>query len=79
MEKEGIRLDTDFLSHYHTIWTMTLKDMKPPFMIAGENFNLASPKQLGDVLFDKLKIGGAKQRKQKTGQYATGRSLKLLS
>jgi DNA polymerase-1 len=33
---------------------------------------LASPKQLGDILFDKLKIGGAKQKKTKTGQYATG-------
>jgi DNA polymerase-1 len=39
---------------------------------AGEKFNLASPKQLGDILFDKLKIGGAKQKKTKTGQYATG-------
>src|SRR5690606_7909002 len=39
---------------------------------AGHSFNLASPKQLGEVLFDKLKIGGAKQKKTKTGQYATG-------
>src|SRR5690606_34971750 len=39
---------------------------------AGEKFNLASPKQLGDILFDKLKIGGEKQKKTKTGQYATG-------
>ena len=39
---------------------------------AGEKFNLASPKQLGDILFDKLKIGGTKQKKTKTGQYATG-------
>lgn len=40
---------------------------------AGETFNLASPKQLGDVLFEKMKIGGAKQKKTKTGQYATGK------
>src|SRR5690606_28676435 len=39
---------------------------------AGHSFNLASPKQLGEVLFDKLKIGGTKQKKTKTGQYATG-------
>jgi DNA polymerase-1 len=42
---------------------------------AGEKFNLASPKQLGDILFDKLKIGGAKQKKTKTGQYATGEEI----
>ena len=42
---------------------------------AGETFNLASPKQLGDILFDKLKIGGAKQKKTKTGQYATGEEI----
>jgi DNA polymerase-1 len=53
--------------------------MKPPFMSSRRKFNLASPKQLGDVLFDKLKIGGANKRKTKTGQYATGRSFKLLS
>jgi DNA polymerase-1 len=45
------------------------------FEIAGEKFNLASPKQLGDILFDKLKIGGLKQKKTKTGQYATGEEI----
>jgi DNA polymerase-1 len=45
---------------------------KKIYEAAGEKFNLASPKQLGDILFDKLKIGGAKQKKTKTGQYATG-------
>jgi DNA polymerase-1 len=45
------------------------------YEIAGETFNLASPKQLGDILFDKLKIGGAKQKKTKTGQYATGEEI----
>jgi DNA polymerase-1 len=45
------------------------------YEIAGEKFNLASPKQLGDILFDKLKIGGAKQKKTKTGQYATGEEI----
>jgi DNA polymerase-1 len=57
---------------------MTLKDMKPPSMSSRREFNLASPKQLGDVLFDKLKIGG-QTKENKTGQYATGRSPKLLS
>src|SRR5690606_30672707 len=39
---------------------------------AGEEFNLASPKQLGIILFEKLKIGSGKIKKTKTGQYATG-------
>src|SRR5690606_23236084 len=39
---------------------------------AGSQFNIGSPKQLGEILFDKLKIGGVKQKKTKTGQYATG-------
>src|SRR5690554_7692242 len=42
------------------------------FETAGEEFNLASPKQLGVILFDKLKVGSGKIKKTKTGQYATG-------
>jgi DNA polymerase-1 len=73
MEKEGIRLDTDFLkSLSHDLDTDIKKLETAIYEIAGEDFNLASPKQLGDVLFDKMKIGGAKQKKTKTGQYATG-------
>jgi DNA polymerase I-like protein with 3'-5' exonuclease and polymerase domains len=57
---------------------MTLKDMKPPSMSSRREFNLASPKQLGDVLFDKLKIGGqTKENKQANMQQ--GGSPKLLS
>ncbi|GCD77256.1 DNA polymerase I [Thermaurantimonas aggregans] len=40
--------------------------------LAGEKFNIASPKQLGEILFEKLKVGGSKPKKTKTGQYATG-------
>ncbi|PKH66435.1 DNA polymerase I [Flavobacterium sp. ALD4] len=73
MEKEGIRLDTDFLkSLSHDLDNDIKRHEAAIYEVAGENFNLASPKQLGDVLFDKLKIGGAKQKKTKTGQYATG-------
>lgn len=73
MEKEGIRLDTDFLhSLSHDLDNDIIKLEATIYEVAGEHFNLASPKQLGDILFDKLKIGGAKQKKTKTGQYATG-------
>jgi DNA polymerase-1 len=73
METEGIRLDVDFLKSLSQELGNDIKTLEAKiYEIAGEKFNLASPKQLGDVLFDKLKIGGAKQKKTKTGQYATG-------
>jgi DNA polymerase-1 len=57
MEKEGIKLDTDF-SLSHDLDNDYKRHEAAIYEVAGENFNLASPKQLGDVLFDKLKIGG---------------------
>lgn len=73
METEGIRLDVEFLSSMSKEMDVEIKTLEQNiYEIAGEKFNLASPKQLGDILFDKLKIGGAKQKKTKTGQYATG-------
>jgi len=76
MEKEGIRVDVDFLkSLSHDLGNDIQKLETTIYEIAGEKFNLASPKQLGDILFDKLKIGGAKQKKTKTGQYATGEEI----
>lgn len=73
MEKEGIRLDTAFLHSLSEDLNNDIKTLEATiYEVAGEQFNLASPKQLGDILFDKLKIGGAKQKKTKTGQYATG-------
>ncbi|MBG6110540.1 DNA polymerase-1 [Flavobacterium sp. CG_9.10] len=73
MEKEGIRVDVDFLKSLSKELDSDIKSLESTiFEIAGEKFNLASPKQLGDILFDKLKIGGLKQKKTKTGQYATG-------
>jgi DNA polymerase I len=76
MEKEGIRVDVDFLkSLSHDLGNDIKKLETTIYEIAGEKFNLASPKQLGDILFDKLKIGGAKQKKTKTGQYATGEEI----
>jgi DNA polymerase-1 len=76
MEKEGIRVDVDFLKSLSKTLDEDIKALETTiFEIAGEKFNLASPKQLGDILFDKLKIGGLKQKKTKTGQYATGEEI----
>ncbi|NGY36309.1 DNA polymerase I [Flavobacterium sp. XN-5] len=73
MEKEGIRVDVDFLQSLSKELDNDIKLLeKNIYETVGHSFNLASPKQLGEVLFDELKIGGAKQKKTKTGQYATG-------
>jgi DNA polymerase I len=73
MEREGINLDVPFLKSISETMQKEIQDFEQKiYETAGEKFNLASPKQLGDILFDKLKIGGAKQKKTKTGQYATG-------
>ena len=73
MEKEGIRLDVEFLKSMSVDMQKDIDNFEQQiYETAGEKFNLASPKQLGSILFDKLKIGGAKQKKTKTGQYATG-------
>ncbi|WP_035669726.1 DNA polymerase I [Flavobacterium sp. 83] len=76
MEKEGIRVDVAFLKSLSKTLDDDIKILEANiFETAGEKFNLASPKQLGDILFDKLKIGGVKQKKTKTGQYATGEEI----
>ena len=73
MELEGINLDVPYLAAMSVEMAKESAELEQKiYETAGEKFNLASPKQLGDILFDKLKIGGAKQKKTKTGQYATG-------
>ena len=73
MEREGINLDVPFLKEMSVEMAQESKLLEQKiYETAGEKFNLASPKQLGEVLFDKMKIGGTKQKKTKTGQYATG-------
>ncbi|MEY2701648.1 MAG: polymerase, partial [Bacteroidota bacterium] len=73
MEQEGVQLDVSFLQALSTEMQIEISNLEQKiYETAGEKFNLASPKQLGDILFDKLKIGGTKQKKTKTGQYATG-------
>ena len=73
MELEGINLNADFLKSMSGEMQLEIDNFEQKiYDTAGIKFNLASPKQLGEILFDKLKIGGAKQKKTKTGQYATG-------
>jgi DNA polymerase-1 len=72
MEFEGIKIDTDFLKNYSVVLEKLAKDAEESvYKQAGVRFNLASPKQLGEVLFEKLLLD-PKAKKTKTGQYATG-------
>ena len=72
MEFEGIRIDEAFLNEYSKqLETEAKISEESVYQQAGVRFNLASPKQLGEVLFDKLQLD-PKAKKTKTGQYATG-------
>jgi DNA polymerase-1 len=71
MERNGVKLDIDFLSQYsHELAAFISELEKDIISLAGVKFNIASPKQLGEVLFDKLKLMD-KPKKTKTGQYQT--------
>lgn len=77
MEFEGIRIDEEFLKHYSKeLETEAKKAEENVYEQAGVRFNLSSPKQLGEVLFDKMKLD-EKAKKTKTGQYATGEDVLL--
>ena len=72
MEFEGVKVDIDFLKEYSKVLEVDAKiSEERVYEQAGVRFNLASPKQLGEVLFDILKLD-PKAKKTKTGQYATG-------
>ena len=72
MEYEGVKVDVGFLNDYSKVLEEEAKKAEERvFDQAGVRFNLASPKQLGEVLFDILKLD-SKAKKTKTGQYATG-------
>ena len=71
MEQEGINLNTTFLKNLESELAVDINRLeKDIFAQAGEEFNLASPKQLGPILFEKLKLVD-KPKKTKTGQYST--------
>ncbi len=75
MEFEGVRIDTASLAELSILLqTESLEIEKRVYELAGVRFNLGSPKQLGDVLFEKLKLD-PKAKKTKTGQYATGEEI----
>lgn len=77
MEFEGIKIDVDFLADYSKQLEKDAKKAEESvYKQAGVRFNLASPKQLGEVLFDKLKLDPS-AKKTKTGQYQTGEDVLL--
>jgi DNA polymerase-1 len=75
MEIEGINLNTDFLKELSFVLTDDINRLeKNIYEQAGEEFNIASPKQLGIVLFEKMELV-KKPKKTKTGQYKTGEDI----
>ena len=71
MEMNGVCLDTESLKETSKVLTNRMNELeKRIYELAGQSFNIASPKQVGEILFDKLKIV-EKAKKTKTGQYVT--------
>lgn len=74
MEENGIQLDLEFLDQLGVDFARTMQDLENQIVeLAGENFNVSSPKQVGEILFDKLGLKGGK--KTATGQYSTSESV----
>jgi DNA polymerase-1 len=72
MEREGVRIDDAFLKQYSVEITKEIVTIEQRiYEQAGERFNIASPLQLGKILFEKLQLD-EKAKKTKTGQYQTG-------
>ena len=71
MEMQGVRIDTASLGETSKVLTARMEEIEQRiYELAGEQFNIASPKQVGDVLFGKMKIVD-KPKKTKTGQFVT--------
>lgn len=71
MESDGVLVDTEALKDISRSYTSQMEEIEHRIHeIAGESFNISSPKQVGEILFDKLKLV-AKPKKTKTGQYVT--------
>lgn len=72
LELEGVTIDTNALADLSATLDTDMKQVQQEiFEIAGSSFNIGSPKQLGEILFDRLKLD-KNAKKTKTGQYATG-------
>lgn len=77
IERNGVRIDTYALQQFSQNLEIDIRQLEETiYEKAGVNFNIASPKQLGEVLFDKLKLD-PKAKKTKTGQYKTGEDVLL--
>ena len=77
MEREGVALDVDFLNLYSKqLQNEIAATEEQVYSLCGTKFNIASPKQLGEVLFEKLRLD-EKAKKTKTGQYQTGEDILL--
>jgi DNA polymerase I len=75
VECAGVKIDTAALKEFSKELEVDIREIeKLIYEEAGAQFNIASPKQLGEILFDKLKID-LKAKKTKTGQYATGEEI----
>ncbi len=75
MEYNGVKIDCDVLDTMsRELNELSVAAQQKVFDLAGQEFNLSSPKQLGEVLFDKMKLV-EKPKKTKTGQYATGEDI----
>ena len=73
IEYEGISIDGNAMAESSKELAGYITDLeKQIYQIAGTTFNIGSPKQLGEILFDKLNLTGDKTKKTKTGQHATG-------
>ena len=73
IEYEGVRIDSLAMNEYSAELQGYIAELEQQiFAAAGEEFNIGSPKQLGEILFDKMDLGGKNIKKTKTGQYATG-------
>jgi len=74
MEENGIKLDLNFLDQLGNEFSTTIQNLENEIVeIAGESFNVSSPKQVGEVLFEKMGLKGGK--KTATGQYSTSENI----
>ena len=77
VEKEGVRIDVEMLKRAEDQLSKELATLEQEiYTVAGVTFNVNSPKQVGEVLFDQLKLD-AKAKKSKTGQYSTSEEVLL--
>ncbi len=75
MERNGVRIDTETLKETSKHFTIRMREIEEEiYKLAGMEFNVSSPKQVGEVLFDRLKIV-EKAKKTKTGQYVTSEEI----